>query len=190
MRKSKVEAADTRRRIVEAAAREFRLHGIQATGLNDVMSPLGLTQGGFYRHFSSKDQLVAEACSQAMTEVIDGLEAAARDSDADNGLAAVVNAYVSEHHRDTQTGGCPLAAMGSELARADAQTRAAATQGFEELVDVLAKRMDGKSPKAARSSAVFAVAAMIGAVTMSRVVEDSDASAAILEDVKQHLGAM
>ena len=190
MRKSKVETADTRRRIVEVAAREFRIHGIQATGLNNVMSPLGLTQGGFYRHFSSKDQLIAEACSQAMTEVIDGLEAAARDSDADNGFAAVVNAYVSEHHRDTQTGGCPLAAMGSELARADAQTRAAATQGFEELVDVLAKRMDGKSPKAARSSAVFAVAAMIGAVTMSRVVEDSDASAAILEDVKQHLGAM
>ncbi|KWR90436.1 TetR/AcrR family transcriptional regulator [Cupriavidus sp. IDO] len=186
MRKSKVEAADTRRRIVEAAAREFRLHGIQATGLNDVMLPLGLTQGGFYRHFSSKDQLVAEACSQAMTEVIDGLEAAARDSDADNGLAAVVNAYVSEDHRDTQTGGCPLAAMGSELARADEQTRAAAAQGFEELVDVLVKRMGGQ----ARSSAVFAVAAMIGAVTMSRVVEDSDASTAILEDVKQHLGAM
>jgi len=190
MRKSKAETADTRRRIVEVAAREFRLKGIQATGLNDVMTPLGLTQGGFYRHFASKDQLVAEACAQAMTEVIDGLEAAARHSDADNGLAAIVNAYVSEEHRDTQTGGCPLAAMGSELARANEQTRAAAAQGFEDLVEVLAKRLDGKPQKAARASAVFAVAAMIGAVTMSRVVEDSDASAAILEDVKQHLGAM
>ena len=84
MRKSKVETADTRRRIVEVAAREFRIHGIQATGLNNVMSPLGLTQGGFYRHFSSKDQLIAEACSQAMTEVIDGLAA--------NGQMVVVGA--------------------------------------------------------------------------------------------------
>ena len=80
--------------------------------------------------------------------------------------------------------------MGSELVRADEQTHAAATQGFEDLVAVLADRMGGKPPKEARSSAVFALAAMIGAVTMSRVVEDSDASMAILEDVKQRPGAM
>lgn len=189
MRKSKVETAETRRRIVEVAAREFRLHGIQATGLNDVMSPLGLTQGGFYRHFASKDQLVAEACTQAMTEVIAGLEAAARQGDTNSGFAAIVDAYVSRAHRDTQTGGCPLAAMGSELARAGEQTRAAATQGFAELVGVLAKRI-GKPPEEARSTAVFALAAMIGAVTMSRVVEDSGASTAILEGVKLHLGVL
>ncbi|AGW95254.1 TetR family transcriptional regulator [Ralstonia pickettii DTP0602] len=190
MRKTKVETAETHRRIVEVAAREFRLNGIQATGLNDVMSPLNLTQGGFYRHFASKDQLIAEACSQAMTEVIEGLTTVARDSRAASGFAAMVEAYVSQAHRDTRTGGCPLAAMGSELARADKQTRAAAAQGFDDLVDVLAKHMADKPSQEARSSAVFALAAMIGAVTMSRVVEDSDASTAILEDVKQHLGAM
>src|SRR5438445_4465307 len=151
MRKTKVETAETRRRIVEVAAREFRLNGIQATGLNDVMSPLGLTQGGFYRHFASKDQLVAEACSQAMTEVIGGLESVVRRSDAKNGFAAMVDAYVSQAHRDTPTAGCPLAAMGSELVRADEQTRAAATQSFEDLVAVLADRMGGKPPKEARS---------------------------------------
>nr|WP_315594565.1 TetR/AcrR family transcriptional regulator [uncultured Cupriavidus sp.] len=190
MRKTKIETAETRRRVVEAAAREFRLKGIQATGLNDVMRPLGLTQGGFYRHFTSKDHLVAEACTQAMKEVLDGLATVVRDSEPAGGFAAMVEAYVSQAHRDTQTGGCPLAAMGSELARADKQTRASAAQGFDDLVDVLAKHLADKPPQEARSSAVFAVAAMIGAITMSRVVEDSDASTAILEDVKQHLGAM
>ncbi|WP_238263239.1 TetR/AcrR family transcriptional regulator [Cupriavidus pauculus] len=190
MRKSKAEAAETRERIVDAAARQFRLNGIQGTGLNDVMTPLGLTQGGFYRHFASKDQLVAEACARAMTEVIDGLGTVVRQGQQASGFAAVVDAYVSAAHRDTPTGGCPLAAMGSELARADKQTRAAAAQGFDELVEVLTKQLAHKPQQEARSAAVFTLAAMIGAITMSRVVEDADASMAILEDVRQHLGAI
>ncbi|CAG2148057.1 TetR/AcrR family transcriptional regulator [Cupriavidus plantarum] len=200
MRKSKAETAETRRRIVEQAARTFRLHGIQATGLNDVMTPLGLTQGGFYRHFTSKDQLVAEACTQAMSEVIAGLEAAA-DKKGTGGKRAnsvapmidaytMIDAYISTAHRDTPTGGCPLAAMGSELAHADPQTRKAAARGFDDLRDALARRLADKSPEEAKSAAAFALAAMIGAITMSRVIEDSDASMALLDDVKRHLAAL
>lgn len=190
MRKSKAETAETRRRIVEVAAREFRLKGIQATGLNDVMTPLGLTQGGFYRHFASKDQLVAEACTQAMDEVVGELEAALAKKGAKRGIAPLVDAYVSVAHRDTTTGGCPLTAMGSELAHADTQTRKAAAQGFDDLRDALAKRMTDKTPREARSAAAFALAAMIGAVTMSRVIEDADASTTLLEDVRRHLGSI
>lgn len=199
MRKSKAEAAETRRRIVEVAAREFRLNGIQATGLNDVMSSAGLTQGGFYRHFESKDQLVAEACSAAMAEVVEGLEAVAASgaagADPKDAFTAMVDAYVSVAHRDTPTGGCPLAAMGSELAHAGGQTRAAAARGFDELVGALAARLaqrpDGApTPAAARADARFALAAMIGAVTMSRILGDADASATLLDDVKHHLGAI
>lgn len=194
MRKSKAETAETRRRIVEQAARTFRLHGIQATGLNDVMTPLGFTQGGFYRHFTSKDQLVAEACTQAMSEVIAGLEAAADKKGTGgkraNSVAPMIDAYISTAHRDTPTGGCPLAAMGSELAHADPQTRKAAARGFDDLRDALARRLADKSPEEAKSAAAFALAAMIGAITMSRVIEDSDASVALLDDVKRHLAAL
>ncbi|MGT2431701.1 TetR/AcrR family transcriptional regulator [Cupriavidus basilensis] len=190
MRKSKVEAAETRRRIVEVAAREFRLNGIHATGLADVMTQAGLTQGGFYRHFESKDQLVAEACAEATKDVVDALEVAASHGDGKEGFKAIVDAYVSTAHRDTATGGCPLAAMGSELARADEQTRAAASRAFNDLVDVLAKRASRRQRETARSDAVFALAAMVGAVTLSRIIEDSDVSLAVLRDVKQHLGAM
>ncbi|MGT2492296.1 TetR/AcrR family transcriptional regulator [Cupriavidus basilensis] len=87
---------------------------MHATGLADVMTQAGLTQGGFYRHFEPEDQLVAEACAEATKDVVDALEVAA-SHDGKRASKAIVDAYVSTAHRDTATGGCPLAAMGSEL---------------------------------------------------------------------------
>src|SRR5580704_14111974 len=128
MRKSKEEAAQTRQRIVTAASKEFRKHGIVATGLNDLMSAAGLTHGGFYKHFESKDHLVAEACAEAVEMILEKLAAAASEM---GGAAA---AYLSTGHRDHPATGCPLSAIGSELARSDKRTRAAATVGFLKLV--------------------------------------------------------
>ncbi|ACC75137.1 TetR family transcriptional regulator [Paraburkholderia phymatum] len=190
MRKSKAETADTRRRIVEVAAREFRANGIQTTGLADLMSAAGLSHGGFYRHFESKDQLVAEACEAGLAAIIAKLEAAAGESAGKEGFDAIVDAYVSASHRDAPADGCPLAGMGSELARADDATREAAAKGFDDLVGVLAKRSSRRRKEAAHAEAVFALSAMIGAVTMARVVQDPDASANILRDVRHHLNAM
>ncbi|BAN26209.1 TetR/AcrR family transcriptional regulator [Caballeronia insecticola] len=190
MRKSRVEAAQTRQRIVEVAAREFRANGIQATGVADIMSEAGLSHGGFYRHFDSKDQLVAEATAAGITGMIEILETAAGKNMDREGFKAIVDAYVSASHRDGPERGCPLAGMGSELARADETTRAAAARGFQALVDVIAKRSGRAHHDAARSEAVFALSAMIGAVTMARIIDDPDASRAVLHDVKQHLEAI
>jgi len=190
MRKSRVETAETRQRIIDVAARKFRLNGISATGLSDVMSEAGLTHGGFYRHFESKDQLVAEACAAAMTAIVASLDEAVSESGNENGFQAVVERYVSTAHRDDATGGCPLAGMGSELARSDDNIRAAAARGFRELVDVVAKRMDQQEPDSTESKAVFAVAAMVGAVTISRMLADNDASTSVLDHVRQHLDAI
>jgi TetR/AcrR family transcriptional regulator, transcriptional repressor for nem operon len=190
MRKSKAETADTRRRIVEVAAREFRSKGIGATGVADLMSEAGLSHGGFYRHFESKDQLVAEACESALTEIVARLEAATGGDGGKEGFKAIVDAYVSTSHRDHAAHGCPLAGMGSELAHADEPTRDAASRGFDELVDVLAKRSRRRQPEVARSEAVFALSAMIGAVTMARIIEDPEASKSVLHDVRQHLHAL
>ncbi|MFB9126795.1 TetR family transcriptional regulator [Paraburkholderia dipogonis] len=190
MRKSRVETAETRRRIVDVAARKFQLNGINATGLADVMSEAGLTHGGFYRHFESKDQLVAEACATAATNIVATLEEAASESDVEDGFRAIVERYVSTGHRDNVSGGCPLAGMGSELSHGDENTRAAASQGFRELVEVVAKRLDPQRSESTESKAVFAVTAMIGAITMARILTDSDASASVLQQVKQHLDAI
>lgn len=196
MRKSRIETAETRQRIIDVAARKFRLNGISATGLSDVMSEAGLTHGGFYRHFKSKDQLVAEACSAAIEDIVARLEDAASTSDDKDGFRAIVERYVSPLHRDDETGGCPLAGMGSELAHGDENTRIAASQGFCELVERVAKRLDDRpsdstdSTDSTQSKAVFAVAAMIGALTMSRILTDNDASTLVLQHVREHLAAI
>src|ERR1700690_2354531 len=117
MRKSRDEAAQTRRRIVEAASSEFRKSGIVATGLIDLMKAAGLTHGGFYKHFASKGQLVAEACAAALSppEAAAMLppEAAATKKGRE-GLKARAAAYLSAGHRDNPQAGCPFAALGSE----------------------------------------------------------------------------
>ena len=187
MRKSREEAAETRRRIVEVAAEAFRADGIHATGLADVMAAAGLSHGGFYRHFESKDQLVAEACEAGLADIVGTLARAAQGCAGEDAFRAIVDAYLSAGHRDAPANGCPFASMGSELARADDTTRAAAWCGLEELVDMLAKRMGSPEEEADRSQAVFAFAAMVGALTMARIIPDADASASLLEDVRQHI---
>jgi TetR/AcrR family transcriptional repressor of nem operon len=187
MKKSKREAAETRRRIVKAAAAEFRRKGIRATGLSDLMATAGLTHGGFYRHFASKDQLVAEACAVAMAALDGTGEASAREGAGKHGLAAILDDYLSPDHRDNLADGCVLAGLGSELARGDHKTRAAATAGFLKVVDVLAEQYRQTKPEAAKARALVAAAAMVGAVTMSRVVTDPKLSAAILRSTKKRL---
>ena len=190
MRKSKQEAAQTRERIVRAAAGEFRQHGIVATGLSDLMAAAGLTHGGFYRHFESKDQIVTEASSIALAAILDGLAGAAAGKRGRAGLKAVAAKYLSTEHRDHPREGCPLAALGSELARADAETRNAATAGFLRLVDIVAGQLDQTQPAEVKKRAIVAVATMIGALTMSRIVTDEAISKTILRAAEESLTSL
>jgi TetR/AcrR family transcriptional repressor of nem operon len=184
MKKSKLEAAETRRRIVKTAAAEFRRHGIHDTGLSDVMAAAGLTHGGFYRHFDSKDELVSEACAAAMDE---NIVASACYGAANPSLEAIVTTYLCPDHRDNLSGGCLLPGLGSELARSDDKTRAVATAGFLKFVDLIAEQYRRTKPKTAKARALVAASAMIGAVMMSRIVRDPELSAAILHHTKEHL---
>ena len=187
MRKSRIEAAKTRERIVTAAAAEFRQHGIAATGLADLMKAAGLTHGGFYRHFASKDQLVAEACSAAIATMAERVASSASRERGRKGLEAAVADYLSTEHRDNPRDGCPLAALGSEMARADTQTRAAATAGFLKLVDALAGGFAEGTPDEARRRAMVAALTLIGALTVSRVVTDQALSDAILRNAEDSI---
>ena len=180
MRKSREEAAQTRKRIVTAAAAEFRKNGIVATGLSDLMKAAGLTHGGFYKHFESKDQLVAEATAEAVEMIVEFVRNAAS-----KGPAAA--SYLSTRHRDNPATGCPLAAIGSELGRSDEETRAVATDGFLKLVEIMAGQFGKIRPATARRRALVAVSTMIGALTMSRVVTDPELSAEILKEAEKSL---
>jgi TetR/AcrR family transcriptional regulator, transcriptional repressor for nem operon len=190
VKKSKAETAKTRRRIVKTAAREFRRNGIHATGLADVMAAAGLTQGGFYRHFQSKDQLVAEACAAGMESIVAKVEAAACQSGSDVGLEPIIENYLAINHRDNRSDGCPLAGLGSELARSDHETRTVVCAAFLRLVEVLAKRARRRKPQLAKSDALFALSAMVGAVTLSRVMTNPELANEILSATKRHLARL
>src|SRR6266481_2794116 len=184
MRKSKQEAAVTRQRIIRAAAAAFRKNGIAGTGLSDLMAAAGLTHGGFYRHFDSKDQIVAEACAAAGESAIATFFS---NKSPQSGLKARVAKYLSPAHRDDPSAGCPLAALGSEIARCDEKTRAAATQAFLELVNIIAAESGETRSDVARRRAWVAAATMIGALTMSRIVTDSYLSSSILREARKQL---
>src|SRR5258708_21363158 len=140
MRKSKAETAKTREHILEVAADQFMAHGINDAGLARVMKGAGLTHGGFYRLLSSKDELVAEACRKAFSSLT-------ADLDSKGDLTTIVGEYLSRNHRDNLRTGCPLATVGSELARSDMRTRREATEGFLRIVQVISRRLHPGSAK-------------------------------------------
>lgn len=189
MRKSKQEAAQTRERIVEAAAAEFRLNGIGGTGLSDLMAAAGLTQGGFYRHFKSKDQLVAEACATAIDSVATIFAASLSHRGKRSGLERVANSYLSAGHREGRSEGCPFAALGSELVRADENTRAVATQGLVKIVALLARQFGDTPPDVAKARALVAFSTMVGALTLARLVTDPKLSALLLREAAKQVSA-
>ncbi len=180
MRMSREETAKTRHRIVDAASAEFRKQGIAATGLAELMAAAGMTHGGFYRHFKSKDELVAETIAVTAERLKRRLAAAASKG----GIKSVVETYLSITHRNHPEQGCPLAALGSELANADEGTRHAATCGLNGLIDIIAGLTGEKKPKIARERALAAVATIVGAMTLARVVDDPQLSKAILHSAE------
>jgi TetR/AcrR family transcriptional regulator, transcriptional repressor for nem operon len=161
--------------------------GINGTGLSDLMAAAGLTHGGFYRHFDSKDQLVAESCAAAVDSVVVNFISALSQRAKRSGLEAVAASYLSKEHRDNSSDGCPFAALGSELARSDDRTRTAATEGFLKLVDIMTLQFTRTRPDVAKRRALVALSTMIGALTMSRIVIDPELSAAILRQTEKHL---
>jgi TetR/AcrR family transcriptional repressor of nem operon len=184
MRKSRQETAQTRQRIVATAAAEFCRCGIAGTGLADVMAAAGLTHGGFYRHFDSKDALVKESLANAVDCFKSSVETAIAGRPGRAGVLVAIGDYLSEI---APTDSCPFVTLGSELARGSEAVRDAATAGFLELADVIATHLDDVSPAAAKKEALALLATMVGAMTMARVVSDKRVAAAILAEAKKNL---
>jgi len=178
--------AQTRRRIIEAAASEFRGKGIDATGLAELMSAAGLTHGGFYKHFDSKDQVVEESVAHAAHSLANSLQSKLSSSSA-RALQAAIDDYLSAEHRDNARDGCPFVALGSEITRGNKPLREAATVGFLRLVDAIAAQLKNMPPAAARKKALVMLSTMIGALTMARVVTDPDLSDSILRQARKDL---
>jgi len=185
MKKSKAETAETRRRIIEIASRAFRSQGIEVTGVAEIMAAAGLTHGAFYRHFSSKEELVADAVAASLEKLLLASERAAAE-----GAAAALNhalEYLSTANRDEVECGCTFAAAGSELARAGEKTRHVASEAFRRTLQCLAPFMCTSQSDDQFSAAISVLTNMIGALTMSRMVDDLVLSDRILAVTRERL---
>lgn len=181
MRRSREEAAETRRRAVEIASRLYRERGLDAVSVADVMSALGMTVGGFYRHFESREALVAEACDLAFEEARRAQEAAVASGDPDP-LGALLGRYLSRTHRDAPATGCPIPALLSGVARQPAPVR----RMFTDAVRRRLARIERLAPGAAPDAQLAAVANMFGALALARAVDDEALSTRLLHATRRY----
>jgi TetR/AcrR family transcriptional repressor of nem operon len=166
MKVSREQVAIHRRRILEAASVLFRESGFDAIGVDAVMKEAGLTHGGFYGHFESKEDLIAQACAHGLAMADDSWTASA------DPIAALAAAYLNQEHCDNPGEGCVLAALGADVARQGTGVRHAFTDGFRLRIDQLARLMPGRSRAARRRRAIATWAGLAGAMVLARAVDD------------------
>ncbi|ARF89831.1 MULTISPECIES: TetR/AcrR family transcriptional regulator [Burkholderia] len=165
---SRQQAAENRSAIVAAAERLFRVRGVDAVGLTELMKEAGFTQGGFYNHFKSKDALVAEVMEKAMHDRADSPNAGSLD--------AQVAAYLSPAHRDNLEAGCPLSGFAGDAPRLTETARACYAHGLAAYLDRLERMVatDGATPEQTRRDALAVFSQMVGALVLSRAIAGSD----------------
>src|SRR5918996_6087512 len=177
MRYSKDHKQATRQRIVEAAGRRFKQDGIDGAGLATVMSDAGLTNGAFYAHFKSKEDLVANVLADQLRTQRHSFDAHSADQ---AGLEAFVRTYLSPGHRDQCADGCPSAALLDEIGRRPAATRQIFTDELMGVVDDMTPRLDRTHAEAARADALTLFGLMVGTLQLSRALADRHLSDQLL----------
>ena len=186
---SKAEKSKTHERVVTLAAKRFREKGLTGIGIAELMKEAGLTVGGFYKHFDSRDELVAEALGSALHTWKRRADAAASGGPPFT-YESLIKDYLSEAHRDHPGAGCPVGALAGDIARSDERTRAVVTRQVAEQIELLANLIHETSKKekrAARSRAILTYCALVGAISMARAVSDEQLSREILKTVAQLL---
>lgn len=177
----------THERIVDAAARAIRRSGYAGTGVADIMKDAGLTHGGFYAHFDSRETMLAEAADRAGAEGVDTLERIAAAAPPQQALQALLRAYLSRAHVEDAETGCPVAALGSEMSRQAPEVRRAATRRIKEMIDLVARQSPDWGQPDAHERALATVATMVGALLLARAVDERTLSDALRKAALKHL---
>ena len=179
MRYDKGHKETTRRHILDVASVQFRENGVAAVGLAGIMAEAGLTNGAFYTHFESKEDLVRAVLLDALTRREEKHRANLQNA---IGLESVIRDYLSARHRDGAGSGCPTAALVAEIARHPKQTRDAFTGKISDIIALMAAQLREGMPEERRSNAVAIYATMVGALQLARAVNDRKLSDEILEN--------
>jgi TetR/AcrR family transcriptional repressor of nem operon len=170
----------THARIVETAARAIRRSGYDGTGVADIMKEAGLTHGGFYAHFASRDAMLAEAADQAGAETLAIAERVFAEVPEDQALQALMNVYLSNEHMANIETGCSLAALGSEMPRQAKEVRKASTCRIKEMITLIKSRLSDRQSNTYEKALVM-LSTMVGTLLLARAVEDPELS----EDFRQ-----
>jgi TetR/AcrR family transcriptional regulator, transcriptional repressor for nem operon len=178
---SQADKIATHQRIVDIAAKRFRELGLDGISVADIMKEAGLTVGGFYKHFRSRDELVAEAISVALKDIEHWQVAIATSP------RQAVRGYLSEAHRDELSTSCPLSALVNDTSRSTDAARDVYTAGVKRVLDLLEKSFPGDEAASNRPQALLVASACVGALTMSRAVSDPKLSKQILDGVVSQL---
>jgi len=176
MRYSESHKAETRERILKSAATRYRESGIDGASLPDIMRDAGLTVGGFYRHFDSKDDLFAATMDRSLEETLEIFDRSDDDCLGDAWAQSVAKVYLSMAHRANQAGGCPLPALAGDVARADGAVQSRSQSNLETLAETISRRMGGSD----KNEAWAFLATLVGGLILSRMVEDDDLARSVL----------
>src|ERR1700675_3424026 len=182
MRHSKAEKAKTHERIVAIASKRFREQGLAGFGIAELMKEAGLTVGGFYKHFDSRDELVTEALSAAFG-IWQRQKEAAESGGQPLSFEKLIDGYLSDAHRKNPGTGCAFSALAPEIARSDKRTRALTSDQVEADLELIAGLLPGKDKRAARSRAILTFSALVGAMSLARAVSNEVLSREILTTV-------
>jgi len=180
---------ETRERILRAAARAIRKHGYEGVGVADVMKDAGLTHGGFYAHFESRDALLAAAADQEGVESTEHLTRAIAAAKPGQELTALVDAYLSDGHVAAPEQGCAVAAAGSEVPRQEAQVRRAASRRIKDFIGLIERQFPEWGKSAAHDKAMGIAATLVGSVVLARAVDDPQLSKRIRKAARELIRA-
>src|ERR1700704_2683576 len=177
MRYSKEHKQETHERIVKKASVRLREKGAHGIGVADLMKEAGLTHGGFYAHFDSREALVVEAFAYAMDRATERWRKLTQAPSSDKRLAVLVDSYLTTAHRDDPGHGCAVPTLGAEIARESPKTRKAFAAKLEQMIDMLAAQIPELPRKAARKQAMAVIATLMGTLVLARVAGNGDFSA-------------
>jgi TetR/AcrR family transcriptional regulator, transcriptional repressor for nem operon len=181
MRYSREHKLETHARIVKKAAVRLREKGAHGVGVADLMKEAGLTHGGFYAHFDSREALVIEAFAQAMDRSTERWRKLGEQTPPEKRLATIVESYLTPVHRDDPGHGCSIPALAAEIARESPKTRKAFAAKLEQMIDMLAAQIPDVPRKAARQQAMSTIATMMGTLVLARVAGSGEFSDEILD---------
>ena len=180
MRYSKEHKQETHARIVKKASVRLREKGAHGIGVADLMKEAGLTHGGFYAHFDSREALVIEAFAYAMDRSNERWRKVAEQTPPEKRLATIVETYLTPLHRDDPGHGCAVPTLGAEIARESPKTRKAFAAKLEQMIELMADQVLDVPRKSARKQAVAALATMMGTLVLSRIAGNGEISDEIL----------